>query len=129
MSRSLSKRILVVEDDAEMRHLFDLLLSGDGHEVVACANGAEALSLNRKKPFDLIILELLLTEHDGFETLIKLRRMDSPPKIIVTTRSSWTSAEVFFKMAKQLGAHETLAKPFTADQFLGIARKLLAAEK
>jgi CheY-like chemotaxis protein len=125
MSRALPKRILVVEDDAEMRQLFGLLLNGDGHEVTVCANGAEAMSLYRKSPFDLIVLELLLTEHDGFETLIKLRRLASPPKIIVTTRSSWTAAEVFFKMAKQLGAHETLAKPFTAEQFLGITRKLL----
>lgn len=128
MSRTPPKRILVVEDDAEMRHLFDLLLNGDGHEVTVCANGAEAMSLYRKTPFDLIILELLLTEHDGFETLIKLRREASPPKIVVTTRSSWTSAEVFFKMAKQLGARETLAKPFTAEQFLGITRKLLAED-
>jgi len=126
MSCSLPKRILVVEDDAEMRHLFGLLLNGDGYEVTLCADGAEALSMYRKSPFDLVILELLLTEHDGFETLIKLRRMASPPRIIVTTRSSWTAAEVFFKMAKQLGAHEALAKPFTAEQFLGITRKLLA---
>jgi DNA-binding response OmpR family regulator len=126
MTRSLPKRILVVEDDAEMRHLFGLLLTGDGHEVALCANAVEALSLYRKSPFDLVVLELLLTEHDGFETLIKLRRASSPPRIIVTTRSSWTAAEVFFKMAKQLGAHEALAKPFTGEQFLGITRKLLA---
>ena len=108
-----------------MRHLFGLLLTGEGHEVALCTNGAEALSLYRKGSFDLVVLELLLSEHDGFETLIKLRRAPSPPRTIVTTRSSWTAAEVFFKMAKQLGAHEALAKPFTAEQFLGITRKLL----
>jgi CheY-like chemotaxis protein len=126
MTYPVSKRILVVDDDAEMRLMFGLLLTGQGYQVVSCATGTEALSLYRKNSFDVVVIELLLAEHDGFETLMKLRREPSQPRIMVTTRSSWTASDIFFKMAKQLGAHEALAKPFTGEQFLGITRKLLA---
>jgi two-component system response regulator MtrA len=127
MTNHFSKRVLVVDDDAEMRHLFGLLLSGQGCQVVSCATGTEALSLYRKSPFDVVVIELLMAEHDGFETLMKLKREPSSPRIMVTTRSSWTAADIFFKMAKQLGANETLAKPFAADQFIQTVQKLLAA--
>jgi CheY-like chemotaxis protein len=128
MTNHFSKRVLVVDDDAEMRLMFGLLLTGQGYQVVSCATGTEALASYRKSPFDVVVIELLLAEHDGFETLMKLRREPSPPRIMVTTRSSWTASEVFFKMAKQLGAHETLAKPFAAEQFIKAVEKLLATE-
>ncbi|HEY1661548.1 MAG TPA: response regulator [Verrucomicrobiae bacterium] len=128
MNRPISKRILIVEDDAEMRNMFELLLTGEGYVVVQCKSGERALALHAEEPFDLVIIELLLAGHDGFDTLVKLRRTGRPPKVIVTAKSSWTAAEVYFKMAKQLGADKTLAKPFTAEQFLETARKLLGKE-
>ncbi len=126
MTLVIPLRILIVEDDEEMRNMFGLLLSGEGYDVVQCKSGERALSLHGEKPFDLVVIELLLAGHDGFDILVKLRRAEPPAKIIVTAKSSWTAAEVYFKMAEKLGAHKTLAKPFSAEQFLATVRNLLS---
>jgi DNA-binding response OmpR family regulator len=128
MTHSILRRILIVEDDPKMQNLFNLLLSAEGYQVVLCKSGERALTLCKEIPFDLVVIELLLGGHNAFDTVVKLRRAESPPRIIVTAKSSWTAAEVYFKMAKQLGADKTLAKPFHAEEFLAAVRDLLNTE-
>jgi DNA-binding response OmpR family regulator len=129
MTQPTPRRILIVEDDEDMRQMYSLLFSGRSYEVALCKSGQEALSSYRKNPFDLVIVELLLSGHDGFETLLNLQRLATPPKIIVTAKSSWTAAEIFFKMAKQLGADANLAKPFSSEQLLVVVQSLARMEK
>jgi CheY-like chemotaxis protein len=126
-SKTISKRILVLDDDKKMRTIVGLLLAGEGYDVSYAANSAEAIALHQKKPFDLIVMELLLTSNDGFETFAELRRV-SPSKLIVTAKSSWMPVEIHFKTAKQLGAHETLAKPFEPDKMLSAVKSALDEE-
>src|SRR6185312_14058572 len=118
MSHPISERILILDDDNEMRHMLGLLLTAEGYQITPATNGLEAISLHRQSPFDVAIIELAMAGNDGFEALIDLRRTESPPKFIAIARTSWTPAEVYLKMAKQLGAHETLSKPFTGNQLL-----------
>jgi CheY-like chemotaxis protein len=119
------KRILVLDDDKETRTMFGLMLEDEGHHVTHAVSGPEAISLHQKRPFDLVVMELLLSGNDGFETFAELRRAASPPKFIVTARSSWTPVELHLKTVRQLGAHETFAKPFPPEQLIAAVRNVL----
>jgi CheY-like chemotaxis protein len=119
------KRVLVLDDDKELRTTFSLLLSKDGYRVTQAYSRREAISLHQKEPFDLIIIELLLPDNQGFETLTDLRKLPFPPKTIATARPGWMPTDVYSKMARQLGVHGTLAKPFQPEQLLALVRNVL----
>lgn len=119
------KRVLVLDDDRELHTTFSLLLSKDGYRVTQAYTGREAIAMHQKEPFDLVIIELLLPDNQGFETLTELRKLPSPPKTIATARPGWMPADVYTKMARQLGVHGTLPKPFEAEQLLALVRHVL----
>jgi DNA-binding response OmpR family regulator len=126
MILSNSKRILILDEDAQTRTMMRLLLSEEGHVVSLATGSLEAISMHRQNPFDLVIMELLLAGQDGFETFAELRRTTKPPRLIATSRPSWIPAEVNLKIARQLGADETLAKPFDPGELLDAVRNVLA---
>jgi CheY-like chemotaxis protein len=119
------KRVLVLDDDRELRTTFSLLLSKDSYRVTQAYTGREAVAMHQKEPFDLVVVELLLPNNEGFETLTELRKLPSPPKTIATARPGWMPVDVYTKMARQLGVHGTLAKPFEPEQLLAIVRDVL----
>lgn len=119
------RRLLIVDDDKDSHSFFEPVLTTAGFLVTRVHSGLEAIVLHRRNPYDLVIVELLLPGNDGFETLAELRRMASPPKFIATAKSSWMPVEVYSKMARQLGVHGTLAKPFTSDQLLTVVQTVL----
>ncbi len=119
------KRILVLDGDRELRTTFDFLAAEERYRVTPAFSGREAIALHQKNPFDLVIIELLLPDNEGFDTLARLRRMPSPPKFIATARPGWMPVEVYTKMAQQLGVQATLAKPFQPEQLLTLARTVL----
>jgi CheY-like chemotaxis protein len=120
-----SKRILILDDDKEMRSMFGALLAGEGYHVSYADSGTEAIALHEENPFALVVIELLLPGNEGFETLAQLRRATLTPKFIATAKSSWMPVEVYSKMAKQLGVHGTLAKPYTPEQLLASVKDIL----
>jgi CheY-like chemotaxis protein len=119
------KRVLVLDDDKELRTTFSLLLSKDGYRVTQAYSGREAIAMHKKEPFDVVIVELLLPDNQGFETLSELRKLAHPPKTIATARPGWMPVDVYSKMARQLGVHGTLAKPFQPEQLLALVRNVL----
>jgi DNA-binding response OmpR family regulator len=119
-------RILLVDDETELRILTGMILSDEGYEVSHAANGTEAIRLHRENPFNLIIAELIMKDRNGFETLAELRRQPAPARLIATAKSSWLSPEHFLKMARQLGAHSALSKPFQHEEMLEAVKNALA---
>ena len=115
----------MLDDDKELRTTFSLLLSKDGYSVTQAYTGRDALTLHQKEPYDLVIIEMLLPENQGFETLTELRKLPSPPKTIATARPGWMPTEVYSKMARQLGVHGTLPKPFQPEQLLALVKNVL----
>lgn len=120
-----AKRVLVLDDDKELRTTFSLLLSKDGYRVTQAYSSREAICLHQKEPYDLVVVELLLPENQGFDALADLRKLPSPPKTIATARPGWMPTDVYSKMARQLGVHGTLAKPFQPEQLLALVRDVL----
>jgi CheY-like chemotaxis protein len=120
-----TKRVLVLDDDKELRTTFSLLLSKDGYRVTQAYSSREAICLHQKEPYDLVVVELLLPDNQGFDALSDLRKLPSPPKTIATARPGWMPTDVYSKMARQLGVHGTLAKPFQPEQLLALVRDVL----
>src|SRR5689334_5235205 len=106
-------RILVVDDDARSRSVFELLLRQEGHTVDTAADGAAAVEMVAERVPDLVVTDLNMPRMDGFELLAKLReRAPSLPVLVVTGYGELSSAV----RAMRAGADDYLVKPVDFDQ-------------
>jgi two-component system OmpR family response regulator len=117
-------RILVAEDDADIRHLVTQLLVDDGHEVAAVGNGATAVDKLLADPPDIAILDVMMPGLDGYSVLEHLRRagLDSTTKIMILSASS---RERDYQRSSALGVYKRLSKPFDPDELLAAVGELL----
>src|SRR4051812_6061034 len=103
MNDSFSKprpRVLLADDDAELRAILGLWLTGEGYDIGQARNGAEALALHGRDPFDVLVTEIVMREKDGFETLRELRRRPAPPKFIAMCGATRMSSELYLRIAR-----------------------------
>ena len=120
--------ILVVDDEPVILRVVCTQLREAGHEVTAAADGAEALKLSCKSPFDLVITDLIMPDKEGIETIMALRRQSPTTKIIAISGGGWNSGKDYLVIARALGAQRTLAKPFTKAELLAAVAGVLAKE-
>ena len=121
--------ILIADADAGVRHLLRSLLTGAGHKVFEAVNSKDALSSIREAAFDLVIIDMVMQEHEGFETLRQLRK--HPDLKVVVTCGSFRDerfGQVLLRMAVDLGARGTLDKPLNADAVLETVRRVLDSQ-
>lgn len=119
------KRILVIDDDWQMREMMHQALERAGYEVVDAANGKIGLNLHRDKPVDLVITDLIMPEKEGIETIRELRKDYPELKIIAISGGGRASAEGYLSVAKTIGADRTLSKPFDLKNILETVKELL----
>jgi len=106
------KRILVVDDEAKMRRVLEIMLEDLGHEVVAAGNGRAALERLAEQGIDLVISDLRMPELDGIALLQAMRaRGDETPVIVVTAYGGVQSAVTAMKS----GASDYILRPFEVD--------------
>ncbi len=114
-------RILLVDDEPEVRLVLSRGLRSKGHEVVEAENGRRAITLYRQSEFDMVITDVLMPHMDGVELLRELR--NECPLLAISGGGSF-GCEILTTM-KELGASETLAKPFSFQQLDEIVDKML----
>ncbi len=102
------KRILVVDDEPRMIGFIRMNLELEGHQVVEAHNGLEALEIIRTQLPDVILLDVMMPELDGFETLRMLREFSSIPVIMLTAKGD-ENDKVY---GLELGADDYVTKPF-----------------
>ena len=122
------KRILCIEDDPEMIALIRLILGRQGFEVLGANSGRKALELLQNETVDLILLDLMMPEMDGWEVFRRLRsqeRTAKVPVIVVTARSQNIDRVLGLHIAK---VDEYLTKPFTPRQLLETVKRVLATK-
>jgi DNA-binding response OmpR family regulator len=107
-----SGRLLVVDDDPEIRAMLTRMLEAEGYQVRDVSTAHEALSLLSTRPPDLMILDVMLDSEDGFSVLAHIRRTSDLPVILVTARSQ-ESDRVF---GLKLGADDYVVKPFSSAE-------------
>jgi len=117
-------KILVVEDDDDIAQLLAITMKKAGFEVAVADNGYEALSLIRRNPPDLLILDLMIPGVDGFEVCKAMKRdpgTASVPVLIVTARGE----EIDRIIGLELGADDYVVKPFSPRELLLRVRAIL----
>ena len=119
-------RILVIEDDVEVRKVIRRILEKNGHQVIEAANGKDGISKYRQDPTDLIITDIIMPEKEGIETIGELRKDFPNVKIIAVSGGGRIKSGDYLVLAQKIGAMRTLAKPFEWDTFVGTINELLA---
>jgi len=122
MDRKRQLRILLVEDELNLARPLQFNLEQDGYEVRSTPSGKEALALHGREPFDLIILDLMLEEIDGFEVARQIRQRDERLPIIMLTARSAAEDRVH---GLELGADDYLIKPFHLRELLLRVERML----
>lgn len=109
-------KILVTDDNDTLRTALCLALEELGCEVSQAANGKEALALQQSQPADVLLTDLIMPEKEGMEVIQEFKQRYPGVVIIAMSAGGRMSARDLLKMANQLGASYTLAKPFSKDQ-------------
>lgn len=117
----VTKRILVVDDKANVRQLLSEYLTGQGYQVETAVNGREALYAARHFTPDVILLDIMMPEMDGYAFLKEYRRDRSVPVIIITAREEETDTV----LGLELGADDYVIKPFRMRELAARIRAVL----
>ena len=104
----MAYRILVADDEAEIREVLRLYLEKEGYEVVEAADGAEAVSLIKEEKVDLAILDIMMPGMDGYRVLRNVREGNNLPVIMLSAKCS-DSDKI---LGLDLGADDYITKPF-----------------
>ena len=119
------KRILVVDDEEDVRRVACTFLEDAGYETYEACNGLEALEVCNKVSCDLVITDLVMPEKEGAETVMELRKLY--PDIGIIAMSGVMGAEFYLRAARMLGAGATLLKPFTREELVDCVESMLVS--
>lgn len=114
-------RVLVIDDEPQIRRFLDIGLRAEGYEVSLAAGAAEGLALVATRAPDVVILDLGLPDRDGQDALADLRRWSQVPVLVLSVRS----AEREKVRALDSGANDYVTKPFGIQELMARLRALL----
>jgi CheY-like chemotaxis protein len=119
-------RILVIDDNKDLRDLMRVVLEGAGYTVDLADDGEAGLDAQRRQPADVVITDLFMPNRDGYETLQRLREEYPTVKVLVVSGGgARVRGPGYLFAARESGAHAVLAKPFDNEALLGAVRGLL----
>lgn len=114
----MKKKIMVVDDEEDILHFLELVLREKGYEVVTAGNGHEALTTAQIERPDLVLLDIMMPQMDGWEVLKLLRVDEGTAGIPVAMLSARTEAKDRVQ-GLQEGAIDYICKPFSLQELLG----------
>jgi len=119
-------RILIVDDEAVVRSLLRTVLEQDGHTVEEACDGNEAVQLHREDPAELVMIDLLMPNKHGLDTLIEMREFNPYTRFIIMTGALPALLEGDHNMDELLGRDVAkLTKPMTPANLLKKVREVL----
>lgn len=120
--------VLIADDEQTVRDVVRRILEMDGHRVLEAGDGEEAIRIVRVEKPELVLVDLFMPRKEGLETIMQLRRSFPEVKIIAVSGGNPTHGMSFLDVAMRLGAHRTLAKPFSMEMMRAAVTELLAAK-
>jgi CheY-like chemotaxis protein len=124
-----SGRILVIDDDNEVRGMLCRVLQEAGYEPEAAENGDIALALFRVDPAELIITDIFMPGMAGLEAITELRK-EAPEVPIIAISGGWRGSDLdFLSVAQSMGATRTFRKPLEREQLIEAVDQLLGHER
>ena len=110
------KRILLVDDDAEIVESLRLALEANGYTVLVARDGNQGLALSERENPDLVILDMMMPKRSGFLVLEKMRRTrETPMRVIMITANEGSRHKAY---AEMLGVDDYIRKPFPMDRLI-----------
>lgn len=114
-------KVLVVDDDSHICELLRLYLEKNGFSVITCADGKEAVALERKEKPDIMLLDIMLPGYDGWQVCREVRKSSNLPIIMISAKG-----ETFDKiLGLELGADDYVSKPFDAKEVVARVKAVL----
>ncbi|MEE2705683.1 MAG: response regulator [Planctomycetota bacterium] len=118
-----AKRILLVDDDAEIIESLRFALQAKGYEIVVARDGNQGLAMAEREDPDLVILDMMMPKRSGFLVLEKLRRSRPiPMRVIMITANEGSRHKAY---AEMLGVDDYIRKPFAMDRLVDSVGRLL----
>lgn len=118
-------RILVVDDDDQLRAALKRFLEKEGFQVIDASNGAAGLEILNKDPVDLVFTDIFMPEREGIGMIMELQQDIPDVKIIAISGGGNVESVDFLELAGNLGAHKVFQKPFTHEELLAAVQELL----
>ncbi len=112
--------VLVAEDEENLAQILTTFLRGRGHHVVCVGDGKAALQAARDEAFDVALIDIVMPEMDGLETLRHLRAEADPPEVIIITGNGTVETAI---TAMKLGAYDFMAKPYRMAEIDVLVRR------
>lgn len=122
-------KVLLVDDDTLVRTSLAYALEDAGHVVVQAVNGDDGLAALARENFELVVLDILMPEREGIETIREIRKKSATLPVLAISGGDKTGWSDFLRMASALGANDTMAKPFTATEFVERVARLVGGGK
>ncbi|WP_437300378.1 response regulator [Sorangium sp. So ce426] len=116
------RRVLVIDDEPDIREALEMFLSGEGYDVATAESGESAVEQAQGRPFDLAITDLRMPGMGGYETLVALKRIHPNLPVIVVT--GYASDEATMRCSKE-GAFRIVHKPIHLEDLLQIIKAAL----
>lgn len=117
----MKEKILIVDDDKEIRRLIEIYLKSEGFETMVAENGHEALKLVDKEKFDLVILDIMMPIIDGIDACLKIREKYKMPIIMLSAKSE--DMDKIYGLTT--GADDYITKPFNPLELIARVKSQL----
>lgn len=119
--------ILVIDDDELVRTTIQFALEEEGHQVFLARDGREGVRMFSQQPVDLVITDILMPEQEGIETIQMLIRERPEVRVIAISGGGQRGGADYLRMAKDFGAADVLAKPFSLNELSNVVSRCLTS--
>ncbi len=119
-------RILIVDDDQQIRTMLRITLEREDYEVVEAGDGFAAVAVYKTQAIDLVITDIVMPDKEGIELIMELKAMDPQVRIIAISGGGRINPEDYLKWARRFGVAHTFSKPVDRQKLLEAAADLLA---
>lgn len=119
-------KLLVVDDEPSIRRIIQLMLKGSGHKLFTASNGLEAMQILDKESIDLVILDIVMPEQGGLETIMQIKNTHPGIKLIIISGKVPVENDAFRNLVDQYGAARVFDKPFEKEEIMKTIEQLLS---
>ncbi len=120
------RKILIVDDDSEVRAAIDQALQAEGALTQTCGDGNSAVRICEADPPELVVLDMMLPKRSGFLVLEKIKRLESPPCVVMVTANEGRRHQQY---AEALGVDGYILKPVRLERLITLAQELFEGEQ
>lgn len=122
-------KVLIIDDEANIRSVLKDMLGMSGYEVDTAENGKEAKELYDKNEYDVVITDIIMPEQDGFEVILDYRNKNQLDRIIAISGGGRTSSEDYLNIANHFGVSSIFSKPPNYKDLIAKVDEIVAAHK